>query len=72
MKLLDVNHPFFIPPWRRYAIVAFCTGWALFEWVTYSPFWAILTTGLAVYTFHALILTFDAKKAAQVDERKDR
>ncbi len=64
MKLLDVNHPFFLPYWRRIAVVAFCVAWALFEWITLSPFWGILASALAIYTYWALILTFDPEHAA--------
>jgi Flp pilus assembly protein TadB len=59
MKFLDAEHPFFRPRWRRIAVVAVCALWAVVEWLTLSPLWAILATALAGYTFYALILTFD-------------
>jgi hypothetical protein len=64
MKLLDVNHPFFLPRWRRVALVAFLAAWALLEWAAMSLFWAIIVSALAVYAWYALLLTFDPAKAA--------
>lgn len=42
MKLIDFDHPFFEPLWRRIAIVVFCLGWAMFEFTIAEPFWGIL------------------------------
>lgn len=49
MKLLDVQHPFFKPLWRRIAVVVFCLGWAGVELGSNQPFWALLFAALAVY-----------------------
>jgi hypothetical protein len=70
MKVLDVDHPFFLPRWRRIAIVALCTAWAVFEWTLQSHFWAVLTTALAVYTAWALLLTFDPERASGRDRER--
>jgi hypothetical protein len=42
MKLLEADHPFFKPLWRRVAVVAVCFGWAGFEYWTDNPGWAAL------------------------------
>jgi hypothetical protein len=42
MGLFELRHPFFRPLWRRWLVVAICFGWAAFELVTGSPFWAII------------------------------
>lgn len=69
-KFLDLNHPFFLPPWRRYATIASCALWALFEWTLGTPFWAILFTALAAYTAYSFLLNFD-EAAAQARKDKD-
>lgn len=65
MRLLDVNHPFFLPRWRRLAVFGFCLAWAVFEWVAGSPLWGAIATGLAAYAFYALILVFDPARVPQ-------
>lgn len=48
MKLIDFDHPFFEPLWRRIAIVVFCLGWSIFEFATAAPFWGILFGGFGL------------------------
>ena len=57
-KLLDTDHPFFIPVWRRVAVTAACAGWSLVEWSSGSPFWGTLTLGLAAYCVWAFFIAF--------------
>ncbi len=68
MKAFDVNHPFFVPLWRRILVVLLCCGWTAFEAVGGSPFWIILAGAFAVYTAWALLLTFDPERAARGGE----
>lgn len=42
MALLDRNHPFFQPMWRRVATVAVPIIWAGVEMASGAPGWAIL------------------------------
>ena len=42
MGFFELQHPFFRPVWRRWALIAFCFGWAIFEFVIGSPFWGII------------------------------
>lgn len=63
MKLIDAEHPFFRPLWRRIAVVAVCALWAAMEWATASPFWAVLASALGLCAFYALILTYDPARA---------
>jgi hypothetical protein len=72
MRLLDVNHPFFLPRWRRLAVFLFCLAWAAFEWVAGSPIWGAIATGLAAYSFYALILVFDPERVRRGEERDPR
>lgn len=70
MKFFDVQHPFFIPLWRRIAVVALCLGWAGFELALGSPFWAILFGAIGIWCAHQFFIAFDppAPKADAPDE----
>ena len=59
MKLLDVQHPFFIPLWRRVATVALCYFWMVVELVTGGPGWALLFAALGTYCAHQFFIAFD-------------
>ena len=69
--MFDVDHPFFLPVWRRYAVTIFCLGWALFEFVNGSVFWGILFGAAGVYCVKALLLDFD-EEAVRAKAEKDR
>ncbi len=58
-KFLDLNHPFFLPVWRRYATIGACAFWATFEWALGSPFWATLASGLTAYTGYTFLYNFN-------------
>lgn len=49
MRLIDTEHPFFRPLWRRIAVTALCLGWATFELVSDSPGWAALFGAIGLY-----------------------
>ncbi len=48
MGAFNLAVPFFLPPWRRLALVLFCTGWALVEFLTGAPFWGVLFFAMGV------------------------
>ena len=50
MTLLDAQHPFFRPLWRRVVVVVLCLGWGLFELFNGSSLWAMLFIGAGVYS----------------------
>jgi hypothetical protein len=54
--LIDANHPFFRPVWRRWATALLPLGWAGVEVATGSPGWAMLFGATGAYAFWALIL----------------
>jgi hypothetical protein len=58
-KFLDTGHPMFRPLWVRVLIVALCTGWAVLEFATGSPFWGVLFLGLGTYAAWGFFVTFD-------------
>ncbi len=46
MRKNDFHHPFFIPLWRRVAIVAVCLAWGVFELVMGNTIWGLLFGGI--------------------------
>lgn len=61
MKLIDVQHSFFRPLWRRVAVVVICLGWAMYELATGSPFFAILFGAVGLYCVHQFFIAFAPK-----------
>lgn len=60
MKLLDVQHPFYKPLWRRVAIFGFCLVWAIFEFATGAPVWGVIFGAIGVYCGRQFFVVFDA------------
>ncbi|MEM8851449.1 MAG: hypothetical protein AAGE03_15635 [Pseudomonadota bacterium] len=58
MRLIDTDHPFFRPAWRRYGIVAVCFAWAGVEWRFDNEIWAYLFAAIGGYLAWHLILTW--------------
>jgi hypothetical protein len=61
-RLFDLDHPFFIPLWRRVAITAGCLGWALFEILAASPFWAVLAGAVGLYCGWHFFFNFNPRE----------
>lgn len=61
MKLIDPEHPFYAPAWRRYAIAASCFIWAGVEAWAGQPFWTVIFGALGAYSFWTLVWTFGKK-----------
>ncbi len=40
--MFDLQHPFFIPVWRRVLTSGICLGWACFELAIGNPGWALI------------------------------
>lgn len=49
MNYFDLQVDFFVPLWRRVAVVAFCFIWATVEFVTGAPFWGVIFGGMGAY-----------------------
>lgn len=48
--MFDLQIPFFIPVWRRIAVIVVCIGWGTVEFLTATPFWGTLFCGIGVYS----------------------
>ncbi|NAZ36136.1 DUF3329 domain-containing protein [Rubellimicrobium sp. CFH 75288] len=60
--MFDLNHPFFIPLWRRVVIVALSCGWALVEFAGGSPFWGILFGAIGLYAGWHFFFNFNPRE----------
>ena len=52
--MFDLAIPFFLPLWRRVAVVGVATLWGFFEFTTGQTFWGVIFVGmgaLAVWKF---------------------
>ncbi|PRX35052.1 hypothetical protein SAMN05216257_102473 [Meinhardsimonia xiamenensis] len=72
-EFLDLDVPFFLPLWRRVAVVVICLGWAGWEFSSGAPGWGLLFAAAGLYCGWALLVAFDAGKARarQVEKRKE-
>ena len=60
-RFFDLDHPFFIPLWRRVLIVVACLGWALLELVAASPFWGMLFAAIGLYAGWHFFFNFNPR-----------
>ena len=56
MKLLDADHPFFAPVWRRWVTVLFPLIWAGVELYFGNPGWAVLFAAAGAYAGYKLLI----------------
>jgi hypothetical protein len=54
--MIDPNHPFYEPLWRRVLIPAFCFLWAAFEIYAGETMWAVIVGGLGLYATWKLFI----------------
>ncbi len=57
MLKADHNHPFYRPPWRRWALAAVVALWLFYE-VAFGgePFWMVIAGGLLAYTVWTFLI----------------
>lgn len=56
MQFLDPNHPFFRPPWVRWATVIVPALWGVFEASSGAWAWSAAFLAIAGYAFWMLIV----------------
>lgn len=55
---LDLRHPFFLPKWRRVAVIASLAIWTWVEMTQGNPFWALLVGGIGIYAIYVFFFDF--------------
>ena len=68
MKLFDLQNPFFKPLWLRVLLDAICLGWAVFEFVSGAPFWAVIFAGMGLYAAWEFFFAFDPDRKRDKDK----
>lgn len=58
-RAFNVQSAFFIPLWRRVAVVGFTALWALFELSNNAPTWALCFAGIAAYLAYQFFVVFN-------------
>lgn len=69
MKILDPTHPFFRPLGVRLAITVFCLGWAVFEAVAASPFWAVIFAAMGLFCAYEFFFNTNNNFAPEPDSK---
>lgn len=76
IKIVDQDHPFYKPLWRRLALIAAIGVWAFYEIAfVRDPMWMVLTGGLFVYAVWNFIVIWpraDQTKADAPSEPTDK
>lgn len=60
--MFDLQIPFFIPLWRRTVTVAVAFGWAGFELISGSPFWAVLFGAMGAWAAWQFFVVWNPKE----------
>ncbi len=58
MKLIDMDHPFYRPLWRRVLIVASCAAWTAYEFYNGEEMWGMIFLAITAYAGSWLLLFF--------------
>ncbi len=65
MKIIDTDHPFYRPLWRRLLLVAVCAAWTAVEFYNNEQTWGTIFLVVTAYVFANLILFFKPSAAAE-------
>lgn len=65
MKIIDTDHPFYRPLWRRLLLVAVCAAWTAVEFYNNEQAWGTIFLVVTAYVFANLILFFKPSTAAE-------
>ena len=69
-RFLDLDHPFFLPLWRRAALVAALLVWTVLEVIIGSSTWAMLFGALGLYAAYAFFVAWDPEAVKKRLEEK--
>jgi hypothetical protein len=64
MRLIDQDHPFYRPLWRRLAIIAVTAAWALFEvFVSGEGLWIVLSCAVFAVSLWTFLIAWQPPAA---------
>jgi positive regulator of sigma E activity len=69
-RSIDLRHPFFVPLWRRIALVVLLASWTLIESLIGHAFWAVVIGFLGIYS--AYIFFFNFSLTESKNRQKDK
>ncbi len=64
----DVRSPFFLPLWRRVAVVAVCVAWVGVEVLAGSLGWAAFVGAIAAFLIYEFFIAFDPAQYTEEDD----
>ena len=64
MKIVEKDHPFYRPLWRRIVIIALVAAWLGFEvFVSQSPIWMIAAGAMLAYALWTFLIAWPKQDA---------
>lgn len=69
--MIDPNHPFYEPLWRRVLIPVICLVWACFELYAGAPIWAVIVGAIGLYATYKLFIEKRSPPAAKRVEESE-
>ncbi|RWX78752.1 DUF3329 domain-containing protein [Neorhizobium lilium] len=70
--MIDPNHPFYEPLWRRVVIPAICFVWAGIELYSGSVTWAMISAALGLFAAYKLLIERRSSPPAAVEDDSQR
>lgn len=61
-RAIDLQHPWFIPLYRRVIVVAICLSLTLIDAVFGDPFWMTLFGALTAYCIYSFFFAFTPRE----------
>ncbi len=71
MNFFNVQTPFFIPLWRRVAVVVLTLGWALVEVANGQMLWGLVFAAAGLWCAHQFFIAFDPPDPPEQPDRTD-
>lgn len=71
IRFFGFDHPFFVPLWRRLAVIAVALGWGAIEIAMGAVEWGLLFVALGAIATYGLLIAYkspDDSKTADTDD----
>ncbi|MFK7853433.1 MAG: hypothetical protein AB8B79_04935 [Granulosicoccus sp.] len=70
-SFFDLQVPFFIPLWRRVAVIACCLAWSIVEFANDSPSWAFVFVAIGAFAAWQLLFSGWPENSQQENDQQD-